>query len=78
MSQVKAIEAHGPASSSCLPVTKLILGYNVLARLKGWLRLEKLGVATLLALPFYRRYQDIPVVRRASYQQFPPVEHIML
>lgn len=36
MSQVKAIEAHGPASSYCLPVTKLVLGYNVLARLQGW------------------------------------------
>lgn len=36
MSQVKAIEAQGPASSYCLPVTKLVLGYNVLARLQGW------------------------------------------
>lgn len=36
LSQVKAMQAHGPVSSYSLPATKLALGYNVLARLNGY------------------------------------------
>lgn len=62
--QVKAIEAHGPATTYCLPATKLILGRNILARLNGWWELafcfSKLELS--LALAFCGRSQDIPVV----------------
>jgi len=51
-SQVKALQAHGPASSYCLPAIKMVLAGNVIARLNGWwelaFRLTKWGLSLCL------------------------------
>lgn len=63
-SQMKAMQAHGPASSYCLPATSLVLGTSWDEWLMGIsLLVHKVGVITLLSLVFCGRSQDIPVVQ---------------